>query len=178
MGEASTAFEEARMRAAWRGVSARPSVFGRWLAGALALGVTLVTGPTLGAQARPRGRAAVAVGDTGARTGPPSAREELDVALRTALASHPSVTLSADRDHARFVVTGSVVELSERDLAPDEREVRCRVSIVVADARGGSVRAMLEGRAGVRGGGRGDALRQSALRGAVASALRSIDQVR
>jgi hypothetical protein len=166
------------MRAARRGASVRPSVVCRWLAGALALGVPLVTGPALDAQTRPRGRAAIVVGDTGARTGPPTAREELDVALRTALASHPSVTLSEDRLHARFVVTGSVVELSERDVAPDEREVRCRVSIVVADARGGSVRAMLEGRAGVRGGGRGDSLRRSALRGAVASALRSIDQVR
>jgi hypothetical protein len=40
------------------------------------------------------------------------------------------------------------------------------------------MRAMLEGRAGVRGGGTEAAMRRSAMRGAVASALRSIAQVR
>jgi hypothetical protein len=166
------------MRAARRVVSGHRSVFSKVLAASLAIGASLVTGPALDAQARPRARAAIAVGDTGARTDHPAASEELDVALRTALSTHPSVTLSDDRTHARFVVTGSVVELSERSVAADEREVRCRVSLVVADARGGSVRAMLEGRAGVRGGGNGESLRRSALRGAVTSALRSIDQVR
>lgn len=139
---------------------------------------------SLDAQARPRGRAplpqrpAIAVGDAGARVGGVHASTELEHALRTALATHPSVTLSADRTHARFVVTGSVVELSAHALAEGEREIRCRVSLVVADAHGGAVRAMLEGRAGVRGGGTEDAMRRSAVRGAVTSALRSIAQVR
>ncbi len=137
---------------------------------------------SLDAQSRPRGRgetrAAIAVGDAGARAGGPTASSELELALRSALATHPSVTLSPDRTHARFVVTGSVVELSQHPLAEGEREIRCRVSLVVADAHGGAVRAMLEGRAGVRGGGTEDAMRRSAVRGAVTSALRSIAQVR
>jgi hypothetical protein len=169
------------MRAAWHG-----------LVSLLVLSSALAAGPAVDAQARPRARAvarasvaqavgaraAIAVGDFGARAGGVTASDELELAMRSALSTHPRATLAGDRADARFVVTGSVVELSERELADDEREVRCRVSIVVADARGGSVRAMLEGRAGVRGGGSEESLRRSALRGAVQSALRSIDQVR
>ncbi len=142
------------------------------------------TTASLDAQTRPRARevanaqTAIAIGDFAPIGGQPGSDNELELAIRSALATHPSVTVSTDRTRARFIVTGSVVELSHRFVAQGEREVRCRVSIVVADARGGSVRAMLEGRAGVRGGGTEDAMRRSAVRGAVASALRSITQVR
>lgn len=152
---------------------------------ALGLAALLSVSASLDAQARPRARlgartvapTAIALGHF-APLGERSADGDLEGAIRTALASHPSVTLSADRSHARFLVTGSVVELSHHVLTPQEREVRCRVSVVVADARGGAVRAMLEGRAGVRGGGSEASMRRSAVAGAVASALRSIPQVR
>lgn len=138
---------------------------------------------SLDAQRRPHAVAhapqtAIAIGDFAPIAGQRGSEGELEHAIRTALASHPAVTVSPDMQHARFVVTGSVVELSQRVLTGDEREVRCRVSVVVADARGGSVRAMLEGRAAVRGGGTEDAMRRSAVHGAVASALRSIAHVR
>lgn len=155
---------------------------GRVVVSSSVLVLAFAVSASLDAQARPRQRgdtrAAIAVGDAGARVGGVDASSELEQALRTALATHPSVTLSPDRSHARFVVTGSVVELSQHALAEGEREIRCRVSLVVADAHGGAVRAMLEGRAGVRGGGTEDAMRRSAVRGAVQSALRSIAQVR
>jgi hypothetical protein len=139
---------------------------------------------SLDAQSRPHARqvasahTAIAIGDFAPIQGQAGSDNELEQAIRWALSTHPSVTLSPDRTRARFIVTGSVVELSHHLVAQGEREVRCRVSIVVADARGGSVRAMLEGRAGVRGGGTEEAMRRSAVRGAVASALRSIAQVR
>lgn len=139
---------------------------------------------SLDAQSRPRARpvanahTAIAIGDFASLAGHAGTDNELELAIRSALASHPQVTVSPDASHARFIVTGSLVEMSHRVLTQGESEVRCRVSIVVADARGGSVRAMLEGRAGVRGGGTEAAMRRSAMRGAVASALRSIAQVR
>ncbi len=131
---------------------------------------------SLDAQPRPRAPTPIALGTFA------SGREVdstlLESALRSALRSHPSLALSPDRARARFLVTGSVVELSERAVGSDEHEVRCRVSIVVADARGGAVRAMLEGRAGVRGGGSDEAMRRSAVRGAAESALRSLATLR
>lgn len=156
------------MRVARRGLVS-VSLLAAWL------GVSLV-GADVDAQAR--ARTSVVVGEMGARQGGPGAQEDLSSAMRTVLASHPNVTLAEDRRSARFLVSGSVVELDEHEVG-DEHEVRCRVSIIVADARGGSVRAMLEGRAGVRGGDDEASLRRTAVRGAVQSALRSLgDRVR
>ncbi|MFN7697814.1 MAG: hypothetical protein ACK6CU_03115 [Deltaproteobacteria bacterium] len=150
---------------------------------ALTLGL-FVGAAALDAQSRPRARAvanaqtAIALGEFASVGGQAGSDNELELAIRSALTTLPSVTVSPDRARARFVVTGSVVELTHHVLAQGEREVRCRVSIVVSDARGGAVRAMLEGRAGVRGGGTEQSMRRSAMRGAVASALRTIAQVR
>lgn len=104
--------------------------------------------------------------------------ELLESALLQALSVHPDLRLAQSPARARYVVTGSVVELSDRALGGGEHEVRACVSIVVSDARGGAIRAMLEGRAGVRGGSGADAMRRTAIRGAAESALRSIVRMR
>ncbi len=53
-------------------------------------------------------------------------------------------------------------------------EVRCEVSLVVTEARGGSIRAMLRGRGGARGSGDAARLSNDALRAAVRGALRPL----
>jgi|GEM_PF-2387888 len=126
-------------------------------------------------RAQPRARTAVMVADAGARVGGESARTEMDQAMREALATHPTATLTTTASAARYVVTGSVVELDDHVEGADHL-VNCRVSIVVAD-RLGNVRAMLEGRAGARGGTGDTTLRRSAVRGAVRSAMRGLGEV-
>ncbi len=53
-------------------------------------------------------------------------------------------------------------------------EVDCEVSLILADARGGSVRVMLSGRAGARGGADGDGVERAAVGAAVRGALRPL----
>jgi hypothetical protein len=122
-----------------------------------------------------RERTAVLVGDAGARVGGEVARTEMDQAMREALSAHPTATLTTTASAARYVVTGSVVELNDHVEGADHL-VNCRVSIVVAD-RTGNVRAMLEGRAGARGDVRDTTLQRSAVRGAVRSAMRGLSDV-
>ena len=70
---------------------------------------------------------------------------------------------------ARWVVRGSVTQLS-RDPVPNGLEVHCAVSLIVADARGGAVRVLLNGHASARGDD-GDALATMALTAAVREAI-------
>lgn len=134
--------------------------------------VCLVVSVEVLAQAGPS-RLAVAIGDTGALVGGAPAAEALSEALEAALEDRADLRV-ADARHARFVVTASVTELTERDSGA-EREVRCAVSVVVAD-RGGSVRAMLAGRAGARGEDDTDVLAERALFAAVRGALRPLGE--
>lgn len=132
--------------------------------------VCLVISVQVLAQSAPT-RLPIAIGDTGAVVGGAPAAAALEEALEAALEDREDLRVS-DASHARFVVTASVTELSERDSGA-EREVRCAVSVVVAD-RGGSVRAMLAGRAGARGEDEAGVLAERALLAAVRGALRPL----
>lgn len=119
-------------------------------------------------------RLAVSVGDTGVHAGGASVAEALEEALHAAIAARPDLREERSPGRARYVVTGSVTELDTH--ATDAgHEVRIAVSIIVAD-RGGSVRAMLAGRAGARGDLAPDRLTADALRAAVRSAMRPLGE--
>ncbi len=113
----------------------------------------------------------VAVGETGALTSSPVAAGALREALVRELGRLPSLRVASARE-ARYVVRGSVTRL-DRSPVGSEVQVRCEVSLIVADARGGSIRLMLSGRAGARGS---DAvtLERAALDAAVRGALRPL----
>ena len=113
----------------------------------------------------------VSVGETGAQTASPEDAGALREALVREIGRLPNIQLAAT-NHARYVVRGAVTRLDRRALG-DDVEVRCEVSLVVADARGGSIRMMLSGRAGARGDD-GDALEHAALEAAVRGALRPL----
>lgn len=132
--------------------------------------VCLVFAVQVFAQTAPH-RTAVAIGDTGAVVGGAPAAAALGQALELALTDRADLRVS-DASHARFMVTASVTELSERDSGA-EREVRCAVSVVVAD-RTGNVRAMLAGRAGARGEDAAGVLADRAMLAAVRGALRPL----
>lgn len=91
-------------------------------------------------------------------------------AIGDALGSHPELEVSSAR-RADLVVRGSIVRWERRNVG-GALEVRCEVSIIVSDA-GGSIRAMLRGRGGARGGSE-DRLSEDALRAAVRGALRPL----
>ncbi len=99
---------------------------------------------------------------------------QIRVAVREVLAGTPEVDV-VGRGRAELELRASVAEL-ERRQGDDGMEVRARVTVIVSDARGGAVRAMLTGRAGARGGSDVEQLSRNALRGAVRSALRSLSQ--
>jgi hypothetical protein len=113
----------------------------------------------------------VAVGETGAQTNSPDAASALRASLERELARLPSLRVAATRE-ARYVVRGSVTRL-ERTPAGRDVQVRCEVSLVVAEARGGSIRFMLSGRAGARGPDAAT-LERAALDAAVRGALRPL----
>ena len=142
-------------------------------AAALALSFLVAFAGALGAGlVRAQHATAVLIGDSGAVVGGAPAAAALDDALHAALEAQPGVRVEGRVDHARYVLTGSIIEWQSRDLG-DEHEVRCAVSIVVSDASG-AVRAMLSGRAGARGEGNLDILRDRALFAATRSALRPL----
>nr|MDQ3034698.1 hypothetical protein [Myxococcota bacterium] len=85
----------------------------------------------------------IAVGETAAQVGGPELAGALSSSIERAISGRRDVRLSHDERRARWVVRGSVVQLDRRELA-DGIEVRCEVSLIVSDARGGSVRAMLQ----------------------------------
>ncbi len=114
----------------------------------------------------------VVIEDTGAAVGGALAAAALDGALHEALNAQPGLRLEGRASRARYVITGSIVEWSTRDVS-DGHEFRCGVSIVVADSHG-SVRAMLSGRAAARGEGDVGSLSSRALLAATRSALRPL----
>jgi hypothetical protein len=116
---------------------------------------------------------AIAVGEMGATSGGPAAADALKNALQRALADRRDVRLAPDPRRARYVVSGSVVQLEQRNVS-DGLEVRCAVSLVVANAHGGAVRAFLSGRAGARGVDDPDRLTRAALEAAIRGALRRL----
>ena len=144
---------------------------GRTLLG-VACAVTALCAPT-DSFAQRRGRrqniVRVALGEMGASR--PAMAAALTGAVEDELRQRDDVTL-APTGRAELVLRGSVVRM-ERHRVGQDLEVRCEVSVIVADARGGSIRAMLRGRAGARGR---DARRLSdnALRAAVRGALRPL----
>ncbi|MEQ8453116.1 MAG: hypothetical protein RLO52_20760 [Sandaracinaceae bacterium] len=152
----------------------RATMLARWLvfgaAGAMAIFCASSPG-----HAQRRGRASavrVAVGETAGSEGDAQQAAALAGAISAALDHAPDVRLTSAR-RAQLVVRGSVVRL-ERTRVAEGFEVRCEVSLIVADARGGSVRAMLRGRAGARGGQDVARLRANALQAAVRGALRPL----
>ncbi|CAG0975346.1 hypothetical protein ARNL5_02022 [Anaerolineae bacterium] len=135
------------------------------------LGVALALMAICSPSAAQRGRLRVAVGETGSsvtESGPGA----LSQALLHELESRGDVQLAA-RGRAELVGGGSIVRL-DRVTHGGEVEVRCEVSLIVSEARGGAIRAMLRGRAGARGGGDAERLSQSALAAAVRGALRPL----
>ncbi|MFK7984469.1 MAG: hypothetical protein AB8I08_00430 [Sandaracinaceae bacterium] len=132
----------------------------------------MVCARPLSAQRRRARRAPVnvAIGElSGARV-----PEAFSRAVGEALEAHPEVRLTAPGG-ADLVVRGSIVSMRRSRIAGDT-EIRCEVSMIVADARGGAIRAMLHGRGGARGDGAIDRLSQDALRAAVRGALRPLGQ--
>jgi len=117
--------------------------------------------------------ASVAVGSTGSRTGDASDAAALRTALRRELDALGSVRVAASERRAQYVLRGSVTRLDARDVGR-ETEVRCEVSLIVAEARGGSIRLLLSGRAGARGAGDARRLEAEALGAAVRGALRPL----
>lgn len=117
--------------------------------------------------------AAVAIGEVAAPVGGPRFARALGAAIERSLADRGDVRLASDPRRARYVLRGSVVQL-ERVAVNDGVEVRCAVSLIVADARGGTVRALLSGRAGARGVDDPERLARAALEAAVRGALRPL----
>jgi hypothetical protein len=148
-------------------LAARPLV-------AVALALVAVCVPrAIEAQRGSAGRAVrIAVGEIAARDGGPRAAQALSRALVEALEAQPSIHV-APPPRADLVVRGSLVRL-DRHAVEGGVEVRCEVSLIVAEARGGSIRAMLRGRGGARGGGDPARLSNAALRAAVRGALRPL----
>jgi len=135
------------------------------LAALAAFVIAVVSTP---AQAQPLLR--VAVGQTGSTVGARSA-EALSQTLATELAARADVEL-ATGIRAQIVVGGAVVAF-ERTSRGDQIEIHCEVSLIVSDARGGAIRAMLRGRGGARGSNPAQ-LSRDALRAAVRGALRPL----
>lgn len=96
----------------------------------------------------------------------------LSTTVGEVIEAQPGVRL-APAPSAELVLRGSVVRWDQRRVH-DDLEIRCEVSMVVAEARGGSIRAMLRGRGGARGRNAEGALRRDALRAAVRGALRPL----
>ncbi len=119
-----------------------------------------------------QGSLRIAVGEVAANDGGPGAAQALSRALVEALEAQPEIDVAPAR-RAQLVVRGSVVRW-DRQAVDGGVEVRCEVSLIVSEARGGSIRAMLRGRGGARGGGDPSRLSNDALRAAVRGALRPL----
>jgi hypothetical protein len=138
--------------------------------GACALAFALVCGARPSAAQRFR-TLAVAVGETAALVEATALAPELRAALADELAHHPELRLSP-MGSANLVVRGSITRL-ERSRAGDHGQVRCEVSLIVAERRGGAVRAMVSGRASGQGT-LGVALDRAVIHAAVRGALRPL----
>jgi hypothetical protein len=135
---------------------------------AVALAWMVVCAPDVSAQ---RSALRIAVGEVGASDGDRAAARALSRELALAIEQQPDADL-APRRRAELVLRGSVVRMTSERVAGG-LEVRCEVSVIVTDG-GGSIRAMLRGRGGARGGGDPAQLSSDALRAAVRGALRPL----
>jgi len=125
---------------------------------------------------RVRDEPTVSVGPTGSAVRSREAGRALRDALSEELDVLGGVRLIR-RGSARYVVHGSVTRLERHDV-PGGVEVQAEVSLILADASGGAVRAMLQGRAGARGGNL-RRLEEVAVQAAVRGALRPLpDSIR
>lgn len=152
----------------------RASELAAWLVAAT-LAMVQTCAPAVPVLAQQAGLTSVAVGETGATVATPGAASELHQALADELGLAAGLRLTP-APSARYVVRGSVTRLVQEP-ADDDVAVRCEVSLLVAEARGGNVRFVLSGRASARGDGRdGNRLARTALRAAVRGALRPLGQ--
>lgn len=134
----------------------------------LAFGVIAVIAAQ--ATARPNIRVALtASGSTDARSS-----VALVSSLRDQLTQHRSLEVVAP-DEAEFVLMGALHQLSDR-ITHGEREIDCKVSVTVVEARSGAIRLMLSGRAVARGDSRSLALRDAALGAAMHGALAPLER--
>jgi hypothetical protein len=108
----------------------------------------------------------------------------VDVDAATLRSLNESMRLSLTQQHglqvveraqADFVLWGSVTRLSDR-VDRGKREVDCNVSVIVADAVGGSIRLTLAGRAVARGDVRSRVLASQALGAAVRGAITPLER--
>lgn len=113
----------------------------------------------------------IAVGAVAASDGDRATARALSRELARAIEQQPDVDLTPRR-RAELVLRGSVVRMT-RARVDGGLEVRCEVSVIVTDGEG-SIRAMLRGRGGARGGGDPARLSADALRAAVRGALRPL----
>lgn len=114
----------------------------------------------------------VAVGETAALPEAGSLVPELREALSAEMSMNPRLRLSAPRA-ARLVIRGSITRL-ERSSVDGRGQVRCEISLVVAERRAGTVRALLRGQARAQGTP-GEALDRAVVRAAVRGALGRFD---
>jgi len=143
------------------------------IAGALSLALLLALcaypSASGSAQARRAQAISVALGELGSLSGDEGQRDALRDALSAELGRMRELQVEPAA-RARFVLRGSIVRL-DREQAGEGERVRCEVSLIVAERRGGAVRMMLTGRAAAEGGpNRGDlegAVLQAAVRGAL-----------
>ena len=152
----------------------RASELAAWLVAAT-FAVVQTCAPAVPVLAQHPGFTNVAVCETGATVATPGAARALRQALADELGLATGLRL-APVPSARYVVRGSVTRLVQEP-ADDDVSVRCEVSLLVAEARGGNVRFVLSGRASARGDERDHArLARAALRAAVHGALQPLNQ--
>lgn len=104
----------------------------------------------------------------------PSTRDALTASMISALAQQRGLQV-VPRERADFVLWGSVTQLSDR-ATRGEQEVDCKVSVIVAEAAGGSIRFTLAGRAVARGRSSARDLTSQALGAAVRGALTPLER--
>lgn len=98
----------------------------------------------------------------------------LNDSMRSSLTQQRGLQV-VERGQADFVLWGSVTRLSDR-VDRGRREVDCNVSVIVADAVGGSIRFTLAGRAVARGDQRSLLLTNQAMGAAVRGAMTPLER--
>jgi len=98
----------------------------------------------------------------------------LSESMRSSLTQQRGLQV-VERGQADFVLWGSITRLSDR-VDRGKREVDCNVSVIVADAVGGSIRLTLAGRAVARGDQRSLLLTGQAMGAAVRGAMTPLER--
>lgn len=124
------------------------------------------------AAAKPRiGVAVEALANNGTEA---SVLRALSQSMQTTVDENPRLHV-VPRNEADLVLYASITGLSDQPMH-DEREVDCRVSVIVTDASGGAIRMTLSGRAIARGMSRSNGLTITAMTAAVRRALSPLEQ--